>query len=119
MKESGFWLKLDTLVSTSEMIVDRPIGSPHPRYASLSYPLDYGYLRGTRAGDGEGIDVWIGSAPEWGVTGIICTVELERRDAEVKILLGCTPDEARIALSVHNVGSQSAVLLERTVCGSA
>jgi inorganic pyrophosphatase len=40
---------------------DRPGGTTHPRYSNIIYPLDYVYCEDTRAGDDDGIDVWIGS----------------------------------------------------------
>ena len=117
MAESGFWLKLDQLVSTSNLIVDRPKGSPHPQYSSLHYPLDYGYLEDTCSADGDGIDVWIGSMRQRIVTGLICTMDLTKRDAEVKLLLGCTPEEAQTALSSNNKGSQAGILIPRVSAG--
>ncbi len=113
MQDDDFWTKLDSLVGTSSLRIDRPRGSSHPRYPSLVYPLDYGYLEGTRAGDGDGIDVWVGTWPEKRVTGIVCTVDMAKRDSEVKILLGCTHHEAQTILDHHNHGLQSAVLLKR------
>lgn len=110
-----FWRTLDELVRTSRLVIDRPRGSAHPRYLDFTYPLDYGYLAGTTAADGGGIDVWIGSLSERRVTGIITTVDLHKRDAEIKILLACTPDEARLALATHQFGAQAALLLERVI----
>lgn len=56
-------------------------------------------------------------AGNWGgagaVTGAIVTVDLHKRDAEVKILIGCTPAEAVIALDAHNGGDQAGLLVER------
>ena len=65
------------------------------------YPLDYGYLKGTQAGDRDGIDVWIGSSLEKQVTGVVFTVDLSKRDSEMKILLGCIRDEMHIITSIH------------------
>ncbi len=93
-----FWCKLDELVRSCDLVIDRPRGSAHPHYPGIIYPLDYGYLAGTTAADGGGIDVWVGSLLERRVTGIISTVDLLKRDAETKILLGCTSDEAHAAL---------------------
>ena len=39
--------------------VDRPIGSRHPQYEDMSYPINYGYVDGIFAGDGEEQDVYI------------------------------------------------------------
>jgi len=58
MDNSGnFWLALDQLVAASEIVIDRPKGSAHPRYRDFIYPADYGYLANTRAMDGGGLDV--------------------------------------------------------------
>jgi inorganic pyrophosphatase len=119
MAGSEFWLALDRLVATSNLIVDRPKGSPHPRYPSFRYPMDYGYLQGTRSPDGDGIDAWIGSLVDASVTGIIVTVDLDKRDAEFKLLLGCTAEEAQIALDMHNRGSQAGKLVERRDTGES
>ncbi|MFN6541406.1 MAG: Inorganic pyrophosphatase [Nostoc sp. EkiNYC01] len=108
-----FWLKLDQLVAASNLKIDRPKGTSHPRYPSFIYPLDYGYLEDTRSGDKADIDVWIGSLLSKTVTALICSVDLEKRDTEIKILLGCTSQESRTILNIHNRGSQSAILLVR------
>jgi inorganic pyrophosphatase len=101
-----FWTILDQLAA-GEIVVDRPIGSHHPRMAGMIYPLDYGYLAGTIAGDGDGIDVWLGSLPERSVTGIACTADAHKRDAEIKLLLGCTAEEMAAVqrfLTSHGLG---------------
>ena len=57
----GFWKALDELVNHSEIMIDRPQGTAHPRYPDFIYKLDYGYLKDTSSMDGGGIDVWVGS----------------------------------------------------------
>lgn len=113
MAGNEFWLALDRLVATSKLIIDRPRGSPHPRHPGFRYPLDYGYLEGTRSPDRDGIDLWIGSLTPARLTAIIVTVDLDKRDAEFKLLLGCTAEEIQVALAVHNWGAQAGILLER------
>lgn len=39
--------------------VDRPLGSYHPEHPDLYYPINYGYITGTLAGDGEEEDAYI------------------------------------------------------------
>jgi inorganic pyrophosphatase len=111
--DSRFWTTLDDLVAASTARVDRPRGSRHPRYPDLIYPLDYGYLEGTLSPDGGGIDIWVGSLPDKRVTAVVCTVDMVKRDSEIKILIGCTYQEARIIHSFHNDDAQAAVLVER------
>lgn len=101
-KPTDFWQALDTLVSESEIVIDRPKGSAHPHYADLIYPLDYGYLKGTAAMDGDGIDIWRGSKPSEEIDAIICVIDLAKRDSEIKILIGCTKEEEEMVCRVHN-----------------
>lgn len=97
----AFWQALDTLVSDSKIIIDRPKGSSHPKYPSMIYPVDYGYLEKTTSMDGGGIDVWLGTEDNT-VDAIICIVDLLKKDSEIKILIGCNEVEKNLILSVHN-----------------
>ena len=113
MKTANFWDKLDRLVANGTIRIDRPAGSAHPRYPLFMYPFDYGYLEGAVSSDGGGLDVWVGSLPDRTVTAVLCTVDLEKQDAELKILLGCAPEEARQIAAIHNAGGQAGILIER------
>ena len=92
---TSFWQALAKLIETNSIIVDRPKGRAHPRYPDLIYPMDYGYLENTAAGDGDGIDVWLGSLQTKTLTGILCTFDTLKRDAEIKLLLGCTREDVQ------------------------
>lgn len=96
-----FWRALDELVNNSEIIIDRPKGTAHPKYPDFIYKVDYGYLKNTSSMDGVGIDVWVGSA-ERKIDAIICTVDLMKKDSEIKILIGCTEEEKSIVYETHN-----------------
>ncbi len=113
MADERFWQYLDTLIAEHPLVIDRPAGTAHPRYPEFIYPYDYGYLVEAHAPDGAGMDVWVGSLAERRVTGVICTVDLTKRDSEIKILLGCTPAEARQILATHNAGPQAGLLFLR------
>ena len=108
-----FWSSLDQLVSQSSVTIDRPKGTAHPRYPDFIYPLDYGYLEGTKAADGNEIDVWRGTLPTAAVTAVVCTVDRLKRDTEVKLLIGCTRDEALLIRNTLNSEYMSAILVER------
>ncbi len=84
---------MSELAANNKIILDRPKGAVHPRYPDLIYPLDYGYLENTTAGDGDGIDVWMGSKDDKTLTGILCTFDTLKRDAEIKLLIGCTLED--------------------------
>lgn len=112
-EDEGFWRQLDELVRGHDLVIEREKGSFHPRYCACVYPLDYGYLCGTRSGDGGQVDVWVGDLDGHQVTGLICTVDTTKSDVEIKILLGCSREEADQALAFHNRGQQQGVLILR------
>ena len=97
-----FWKAIDTLVSSGEIIIDRPKGSVHPRFPHIKYEIDYGYIQNTASMDGDGIDVWRGSLPSVSVDAIICTIDLMKKDSEIKFLIGCTEEEINIVNNFHN-----------------
>ena len=101
MVNEAFWSALDSLVAQSEIVIDRPKGSAHPRYPDFIYEVDYGYLKNTSSMDGDGIDVWVGTAGTK-IDAIICIVDLMKRDSEIKILIGCTEEEKAIVYRTHN-----------------
>jgi inorganic pyrophosphatase len=88
-----FWQAMTELAAKNKIILDRPRGAVHPRYPDLIYPLDYGYFENTTAGDGDGIYVWVGTAKDKTLTGILCTFDRLKRDAEIKLLIGCTLED--------------------------
>jgi len=98
---SAFWDALDKLLAGSEIVIDRPKGTVHPRYPEFIYRVDYGYLKDTTAMDRAGIDVWVGSG-EKRIDAIMCIVDLVKKDSEIKILIGCTEEEKAIIYKTHN-----------------
>ncbi len=114
-----FWENLETLIKTSQIVIDRPKGSAHPRFPEKIYPLDYGYLEGTSSADQDGVDVWIGSL--WAgdtetspfLHEIVVTVDLFKRDVEIKILLGCTAHEIETIVEFVSQNTQAGLLICR------
>ena len=111
--QAEFWNALDQLLDACPLVIDRPKGSTHPRYPELIYPLDYGYLLGSTTCDGGGLDAWRGSLAEPALTALALTVDLHKRDAEIKLLLGCNENDLQTILLFHNDGSQRATLILR------
>lgn len=97
-----FWSVLEELVAGSEIIIDRPKGTAHPRFSSFIYPVDYGYLKDTRSMDGAGIDVWLGSDDRKQIDAVMCIVDRMKKDSEIKILIGCTEEEKQLVYQTHN-----------------
>ena len=109
-----FWQKLDTLLLSSEIVIERPKNSAHPEYPNLIYPLDYGYFTDTVSGDAESLDLFRGSTNTRNVNAIIIAVDILKKDVETKILLGCTSEEEMIVLRFLNqTDFQKTVLIRR------
>ncbi len=65
------------------------------------------------AADGGGIDCWMGSLNTEYVTGIVVIVDLLKKDSEIKVLIGRTPEEAARILEIHQRGMMKGILIER------
>lgn len=44
---------------TVKVTIDRPLGSFHPNHPDIYYPVNYGYVEGIIAPDGEEQDVYV------------------------------------------------------------
>jgi inorganic pyrophosphatase len=110
--DESFWEHIDRLVSESSVVIDRPKGSAHPKYGFI-YPADYGYLEGTSSMDGGGIDVWRGTSDGASADAVICTVDMMKKDSEIKILISCSEDEKRMIYAFHNQNCMRGLFVSR------
>lgn len=83
-----------TSLAGRRVTVDRPLGSAHPNYPELIYPLNYGYVAGILGGDGEPQDAYILGVdqPIACFTGRIVAVVIRRDGNETKWVIA--PDGA-------------------------
>jgi inorganic pyrophosphatase len=100
--QEEFWRGLDQLLAEHRIVVDRLRGTRHPNHPEMIYPLDYGYLKGTSAGDGAEIDVWLGSSGDGSLTGILCTFDKIKKDAEIKLLVACSLEDVEAIIGFHS-----------------
>lgn len=72
--------------------IDRPLGSKHPQYPDLIYPINYGYVDGLFAGDGEEQDAYVFGTdePTSTFTGKIVGVIHRLNDCEDKWIVSLT-----------------------------
>lgn len=109
--DNEFWEYMEMVIESSTIQIDRPQGSKHPRYPDLFYPHDYGYLKNTVTTDGGGLDVWLCSRSKARLDGIICTVDLNKKDVEIKLLIGCSEDELLTILKFYNSDAMRAIFI--------
>lgn len=72
-----------------KVIVDRPIGSFHPKYNNICYPVNYGYIEGVFAQDGEEQDAYIlgVDVPVKDFVGQVIAVIHRHDDVEDKLVI--------------------------------
>lgn len=99
---ADFWRELYKLVGNSQIVIDRPKNTAHPKYPDFIYPVDYGYLKNTKASDGSEIDIWVGINTEKTINGILCTVDPVKNDIETKIVYACTDEEILKICNIMN-----------------
>lgn len=56
LREAFVWSYLGKMV---DIQVDRPLGSSHPKYKEMIYPVNYGFLPNVFGGNGEELDVYL------------------------------------------------------------
>lgn len=69
--------------------VDRPKGSYHPDHPDLYYPVNYGYIKGTKAPDGEETDAYLLGVdePVTEFTGRVIAIIHRLNDVEDKLVV--------------------------------
>ena len=91
---------------TVTVTVDRPLGSYHPEYKDMNYPINYGYVEGIMALDGEEQDAYILGVHEVveKFTGKIIAVVHRNDDVEEKWVVasaGMTFTKEEIREQIH------------------
>ena len=96
----------DWLGRVVEVVVDRPLGSVHPRHPDLRYPVNYGYVPGTLAPDGEPLDAYVLGIeePVARAAGTVVAIIRRRDDVEDKLTVAAAGTQwtaAAITAAVH------------------
>ena len=76
----------DLIGDIVKVTVDRPLGSFHPEHKDMYYPVNYGYIKGIIAPDGEEQDAYIigEESPVEEFTGKVIAIIHRRDDVEEK-----------------------------------
>ena len=77
-----------------KVTVDRPLGSRHPKHKNIIYPINYGYIEGIIAPDGEEQDAYIlgGRGPIKEFIGKVIAIIHRNDDVEEKLVVA--PEQA-------------------------
>ena len=100
-------LRVDSVVGNIVTVtVDRPLGSYHPEHTDMYYPINYGYVEGVMAPDGEEQDAYILGVDEAveKFTGKIIVVVHRNDDVEEKWIValeGMTFTKEEIKEQIH------------------
>ena len=91
---------------TVKVTVDRPLGSYHPKHKDIYYPINYGYIKGIIAPDGEEQDAYIlgVNEPVKEFVGKIIAIIHRKDDIEEKWIVapeGMTFTKEEIMQQVH------------------
>jgi len=107
------WEMWDGFIAMNGITIERPSGSAHPIYPDIIYPIDYGFVNGTLANDGEEVDIFVGTARAGGLVAAVFTHDPRKGDREVKFLYACTPREIYLVNGFVNFAPMTGRLLMR------
>ena len=100
--------------------VDRPMGSYHPKHKDIYYPINYGYIEGIMAPDGEEQDAYIVGIgkPVEEFTGKIIAIVHRYDDVEEKWVvapegISFTKEEIERMIYFQEQYFQSEIILEK------
>ena len=100
------------------VVVDRPLGSRHPKHSDLIYEVNYGYVPSILGGDGEEQDVYILGVDEpiAAFDGVVIAVLRRADDNEEKWVVapeGVDFSDEEILTRTHFVEKYFKTILKR------
>ena len=112
----------DVIGKRVTVIIDRPLGSYHPEYPDMYYPVNYGYVANVMAQDGEPQDVYVlgVDVPVEVFEGVIIAVVHRDDDVEEKWVaapegISFTADEIMEQISFTEKYYRSSVIMDNKV----
>lgn len=98
--KSNFWIYLENIIHNSEIVLDSKTGE-FDKYLDMVVPVDFGHLKNDWAIQDQ-IDIFIGSSSNNNLESIICTLDLNNKFTDLKVLYKCTIEEKNIIFSILN-----------------
>ncbi len=105
MESKSLELSKNFLNKTVEVIMDRPLGSKHPKHGFV-YEVNYGYIKDTSAPDGEELDAYylgVDSPMEKGMGTVIAIIHRKNDDDDKLVVVpdGIELSDEEILAQVH------------------
>lgn len=105
-ENDGSYDPTSALGSVVNVIVDRPLGSVHPEHPYIRYQVNYGFVDGVFAGDGEAQDAYVLGVnhPVESFEGEVVAIIIRNDDVENKWVvapIGSAFTKDEIAAAVH------------------
>ena len=114
----------DVIGKKVTVTIDRPLGSYHPEYPDMYYPVNYGYVENVMAQDGEPQDVYVlgVDVPVEVFEGVIIAVVHRDDDVEEKWVavpegISFTADEIMEQISFTEKYYRSSLIIGNQVTG--
>lgn len=108
-----FWQKIESLYLSSDFVLTQEIGSAHPLYSNLIYPVKYGVLKPYGSDSYSDIHVFKGSAGE-SIDAIVICADIMKKDIEAKFLMGVTEkEENEILRFLNQTDFQKSVVIRK------
>ena len=90
LKKCDIRNQLKSLISTEvTMYIDRTLGTKHPKFPNIIYPVNYGYIKEVTALDNEYQDAYLlgVNEPVETYTGIVYAIIIRENDIEDKLVI--------------------------------
>ncbi|HHT28294.1 MAG TPA: hypothetical protein GXZ82_13765 [Firmicutes bacterium] len=101
LRAASAWSYLGKTVTVA---IDRPLGTVHSKHPDIRYPVNYGYIAGERAPDGENLDVYVLGAAEPMTSFVGKVIAIVHRDNDVEDKLVAVP--LAVSLSREQIAEQ-------------
>jgi inorganic pyrophosphatase len=103
--KTSFELAKEQLGKKVEVTMDRPLGSRHPKHGFV-YEVNYGYVAGIKAPDGEDLDAYLlgVDVPMKSGEGICIAIAHRRNDDDDKLIVvpeGVAMSDEEIMSAIH------------------
>ncbi len=109
-----FWQKVETLLLSGNLKMEKKKGDVHSTFGNLIYPTDYGHLVDAKGAGEYGVSVYVGTGNHMEISALVVAVDILTKELDVKMLVGCNDDEIEDVLRFLNqTDYQKTVLIRK------